>query len=47
LEGRSIEEIAAALVVTPNNAKQAVFRAVQKMRRALAPLFGRRLGVKS
>jgi RNA polymerase sigma-70 factor (ECF subfamily) len=52
LEGRSIEEIAAALTVTPNNAKQAVFRAVQKMRRALAPLFGapllgRRPGVKS
>jgi RNA polymerase sigma-70 factor, ECF subfamily len=47
LEGRSTEEIAAALEVTPNNAKQAVFRAVQKMRRSLAPLWGRRLGVKS
>ncbi|MGA2536565.1 MAG: sigma-70 family RNA polymerase sigma factor [Terracidiphilus sp.] len=45
LEGRSTEEIAAALEVTPNNAKQAVFRAVQKMRRSLAPLLGRRLGV--
>jgi len=30
LEGRSTEEIAAALQVTPNNAKQAVFRGVQK-----------------
>ena len=39
LEGRSMEEIAAALEVTPNNAKQAVFRAVQKMRRSLAPLW--------
>jgi len=39
LEGRSTEEIAAALQVTPNNAKQAVFRAVQKMRRSLAPLW--------
>jgi RNA polymerase sigma-70 factor (ECF subfamily) len=39
LEGRSTEEIAAALRVTPNNAKQAVFRAVQKMRRSLAPLW--------
>ena len=39
LEGRSTEEIAAALQVTPNNAKQAVFRGVQKMRRSLAPLW--------
>lgn len=39
LEGRSTEEIATALQVTPNNAKQAVFRAVQKMRRSLAPLW--------
>ena len=39
LEGRSTEEIATALEVTPNNAKQAVFRAVQKMRRSLAPLW--------
>jgi RNA polymerase sigma-70 factor, ECF subfamily len=39
LEGRSTEEIAAALDVTPNNARQAVFRAVQKMRRSLAPLW--------
>jgi RNA polymerase sigma-70 factor (ECF subfamily) len=41
LEGRSTEEIAAALEVTPNNARQAVFRAVQKMRRSLAPLWVR------
>ena len=39
VEGRSTDEIAAALGVTPNNAKQAVFRAVQKMRRSLAPLW--------
>jgi RNA polymerase sigma-70 factor (ECF subfamily) len=39
LEGRSTEEIAAVLEVTPNNARQAVFRAVQKMRRSLAPLW--------
>ena len=39
VEGRSTDEIAAALEVTPNNAKQAVFRAVQKMRRSLAPLW--------
>jgi RNA polymerase sigma-70 factor (ECF subfamily) len=39
LEGRTTEEIAAVLEVTPNNAKQAVFRAVQKMRRSLAPLW--------
>lgn len=41
LEGSSTEEIAAALDITPNNAKQAVFRAVQKMRRSLAPLWVR------
>ncbi len=39
LEGRSTDEIAAVLEVTPNNAKQTVFRAVQKMRRSLAPLW--------
>ncbi len=39
LEGRSTEEIAAVLQVTPNNAKQVVFRGVQKMRRSLAPLW--------
>ncbi|KAA6456952.1 sigma-70 family RNA polymerase sigma factor [Acidobacteria bacterium AB60] len=39
IEGRSTDEIAAALDITPNNAKQAVFRAVQKMRRSLAPLW--------
>jgi len=52
LEGRSTDEIATTLGVTPNNAKQSVFRAVQKMRKALAPLWGapllgRRPGVKS
>jgi RNA polymerase sigma-70 factor (ECF subfamily) len=44
LEGRSTEEIAAALDVTPNNARQALFRAIQKMRRALAPLLRHRFG---
>ena len=39
LEGRSIDEIAISLEVTPNNAKQAVFLGVQKMRRSLAPLW--------
>jgi RNA polymerase sigma-70 factor (ECF subfamily) len=39
IEGRTTDEIAAALRITPNNAKQAVFRAVQKMRRSLAPLW--------
>lgn len=39
MEDRSTEEIAAALDVAPNAAKQAVFRAVQKLRRQLAPLW--------
>jgi RNA polymerase sigma-70 factor (ECF subfamily) len=39
LDGRSTEEIASALQVTPNNAKQAVFRGVQKLRQSLAPLW--------
>jgi RNA polymerase sigma-70 factor, ECF subfamily len=39
LEGRSTEEIAEALEIPQNSAKQAVFRAVQKMRRSLAPLW--------
>jgi RNA polymerase sigma-70 factor (ECF subfamily) len=38
MEDRSTEEIAAALHIAPNAAKQAVFRAVQKLRRGLAPL---------
>jgi RNA polymerase sigma-70 factor (ECF subfamily) len=41
LEGRTTDEIAGVLAVTPNNAKQTVFRAVQKMRRALTPLWVR------
>lgn len=36
-EGRSIEEIAAALKVRSNAAKQSIFRAVQKMRESLEP----------
>ena len=39
MEDRSTEEIAAALKIAPNAAKQAVFRAVQKLRRELAPLW--------
>jgi len=38
MEDRSTAEIGAALGIHPNAAKQAVFRAVQKMRRRLAPL---------
>jgi RNA polymerase sigma-70 factor, ECF subfamily len=39
MEDRSTDEIAAALNIAPNSAKQAVFRAVQKLRRQLAPLW--------
>lgn len=38
MEDRSTTEIASALDIAPNAAKQAVFRAVQKLRRSLAPL---------
>ena len=38
-EGSSMEEIAEALGVAPNTAKQSVFRAVQKLRRSLAPFW--------
>jgi RNA polymerase sigma-70 factor (ECF subfamily) len=38
LEGRSLDEIAAALGIAPNSAKQAVYRAVHKLRRRLAAL---------
>jgi len=40
LEDRSTIEIAEVLNIAPNAAKQAVFRAVQKLRRELAPLRG-------
>ena len=40
LEDRSTTEIAEVLGIAPNAAKQAVFRAVQKLRRELAPLRG-------
>jgi RNA polymerase sigma-70 factor (ECF subfamily) len=40
LEERSTNEIAEVLNIAPNAAKQAVFRAVQKLRRELAPLRG-------
>ena len=39
LEQRSTEEIVGALGVAPNSAKQAVFRAVQKLRQSLAPFW--------
>ena len=39
-EGLSIEEISGALGVNANAAKHSVFRAVQKIRKALAPLKG-------
>jgi RNA polymerase sigma-70 factor (ECF subfamily) len=39
MEDRSTEEIATALGIAPNSAKQAVFRAVQKLRQSLAPLW--------
>jgi RNA polymerase sigma-70 factor, ECF subfamily len=39
MEDRSTEEIAAALNIAPNAAKQAVFRAVRKLRQQLAPLW--------
>ncbi len=38
MEDRSSEEIGAALGIAPNAAKQAVFRAVQKLRQRLAAL---------
>jgi RNA polymerase sigma-70 factor, ECF subfamily len=38
LEDRTTEEIATAMGIPPNAAKQAVFRAVQKLRRRLATL---------
>lgn len=40
LEDRSVSEIAEVLEIAPNAAKQAVFRAVQKLRRELALLRG-------
>lgn len=40
LEDRSMNEIAEVLGIAPNAAKQSVFRAVQKLRRELAPLRG-------
>lgn len=39
-EGHTIEEIGAALKIGSNATKQAIFRAVQKMRRALQPMEG-------
>jgi len=38
VEDSSSEEIAAALGIAPNAAKQAVFRAVHKLRRRLSAL---------
>jgi RNA polymerase sigma-70 factor, ECF subfamily len=39
MEDRSTQEVAEALDIAPNAAKQAVFRAVKKLRRQLAPLW--------
>jgi RNA polymerase sigma-70 factor (ECF subfamily) len=39
-EGQSIDEISAALGLSGNAAKHSIFRAVQKLRRALEPLVG-------
>jgi RNA polymerase sigma-70 factor (ECF subfamily) len=39
-EGNSIDEISTALSVSENAAKQSIFRAVQKLRRALEPVVG-------
>jgi RNA polymerase sigma-70 factor, ECF subfamily len=41
MEQRSTEQIAEALGIAPNSAKNAVFRAVQKLRQSLAPLWVR------
>jgi RNA polymerase sigma-70 factor (ECF subfamily) len=38
--GMGIDDIAAALGVQPGSAKHSVFRAVQKLRRALQPVMG-------
>jgi RNA polymerase sigma-70 factor (ECF subfamily) len=40
MEDLPIAEIASALNIPANSAKQAVFRAVSKLRRSLAPLAG-------
>jgi RNA polymerase sigma-70 factor (ECF subfamily) len=40
MEEVSMTEIATALNITVNSAKQAVFRAVSKLRRSLAPIAG-------
>ena len=42
VEDQSTSEIAATLEMAPNAVKQAIFRAVQKLRRRLAPLRGKR-----
>lgn len=45
-EGRSLEEIGETLGLRIGATKHSVFRAVQKMRRALAPLVGQAAGVR-
>lgn len=42
-EGRSIDEIRKVLKLSEGSTKNAVFRAVQKLRRALAPFAGQQL----
>jgi RNA polymerase sigma-70 factor, ECF subfamily len=47
LEGRSLEEIGETLGLRTGATKHSIFRAVQKMRRALAPFVGPSTGVRS
>ena len=44
LEGRSIDEIGSMLGLQVSATKHSIFRAVQKMRRALTPLMSTRAG---
>jgi RNA polymerase sigma-70 factor, ECF subfamily len=46
LEGRSLDEIGETLGLRTGATKHSIFRAVQKMRRALAPLVGPSTGVR-
>jgi RNA polymerase sigma-70 factor (ECF subfamily) len=39
MEEKTIDEIATALNIAPNAAKQAVYRAIQKLRQSLLPLW--------
>jgi RNA polymerase sigma-70 factor (ECF subfamily) len=39
MEDKSMQEVGEVLKISPDSAKQAVFRAVQKLRRELRPLW--------